>query len=518
RRLRENGAPASALLRVLGRTGLDAAEARLAVVSVLSEAGATAPAVTGLPKVTELLAAGELIAAQQALAAITDAEEAAAGKAAVDRHAARVRELREAAHRALRGGADGEARRQLGEAARLAVDDEAIAAELRRIPLSPVDAVTAQPAGLGVRVSWRAQPDHGDGTRYRVVRRPGRTPADADDGDVVAEGGDTAVLDSGAAAGSAVGYAVFAAGAGGAWSRPVGATTEVLPPVHGVRLAVRGGAIEGSWEIHRDAVGVDVLRRRDGESTEVAVPTTGGTSFRDSAVDVDGDCTYLLTARYRRPDGTEVAAEAVPVRHTSRVVATLPPVTSLDGRRFGGELVLSWVWPDEVRMAEVSWTNPSAGAETGRLRLTRQQYQADGGCRLDVGPGAVRVQVAAIATADGGESRSLPGELEVPGALPQVSYQVERQNRLFGASTARIVLTADQPVPDCTVLVVVAPGRVMPLEPGDGQIVHRDVHELGGPLELTVELPRRKPFWLRCFVQTTGVQLIDPPISQLKVS
>ncbi|MCI2416169.1 hypothetical protein MOQ72_01930 [Saccharopolyspora sp. K220] len=517
RRLCENGAPASALLRVLGRSGLDAAEARQAVLSVLGEARA-APAVTGLPKVAELLAAGKLIAAQQALAAITDAEQAAAAKAAVDRHAEQVRELREAAHRAARSGAEGEARRQLGEAARLAVDDDAIAAELRRIPLSPVDAVTAQPDGVGVRVSWRAQPDHDDGTRYRVVRRAGRTPGDADDGDVVAEGGETAVVDSGVAAGIVAGYAVFAAEPGGVWSRPVGATIEVLPPVHGVRLVVRAGAVEGSWQIHRDAVGVAVVRRRDGESSDVPVPTNGDTSFRDSTVDLDGDCTYLLTARYRRPDGTEVAADAVPVRHTSRVAATLPPVTALDARRFGGELMLSWVWPDDVRMAEVSWTHTAAGVETGRLRLTRQQYQADGGCRIDAGPGTVRVQVSAIATADNGESRSAPSALHLAGTPPQVSYQVERQNRLFGTSTARIVLTADQPVSECTVLVVVAPGRVMPLKPDDGRVVHRDVHELGEPLELNVELPRRKPFWLRCFVEAAGVQLIDPPISQLKVS
>ncbi|TDD49666.1 hypothetical protein [Saccharopolyspora elongata] len=518
RRLRENGAPASALLRVLGRSSLDADEARLAVVSVLSETGSAAPPVTGLQKVTELLAAGNLIAAQQTLAAITDTDEATAAKAAVDRHAQQVRELREAADRALRSGAEAEARRQLGEAVRLAADDDAIAAELRRIPLSPVDAVTAQPEGVGVRVSWRAKPDHDDATRYRVVRRAGRTPGDADDGDVVAEGAETVVVDAAVAAGGSVGYAVFAAGEGGAWSRPAGVVVDVLPPVHRVRLAVRTGAVEGSWVVHRDVVGVDVRRRRDGEADDIVVPTNGSTAFRDSTVDVDGDYTYLLTARYRRPDGTEVVAETVPVRHTARVAATLPPVTSLDARRFGRELVLSWVWPGGVRMAEVTWANPAADAEAGRVRLTRQQYQAGGGCRIDAGPGDVRVQVSAIASADNGESRSDPVALVLPGAPPQVSYRIERQNRLFGASTARIVVTADQPVPDCTVLVVLAPGRVMPLKPDDGQVVHRDVHDLGEPLELTVELPRRKPYWLRCFVNAPGVQLIDPPISQLKVS
>ncbi|KAA5828802.1 hypothetical protein ABT337_29495 [Saccharopolyspora hirsuta] len=509
RRLRENGAPASALLRVLRQSGLEDGEARQAVVSVLSETGATKIEVTGLAKVAELLAGGLLVAAQQALVGIADAEEAAAAKAAVDRHAAQVRELREAAHRALERGAEGEARRQLTEAARLAADDDAIAAEVRRIPVSPVADLTAQPEGLGVRLSWRAQPDHDESTRYRVVRRAGRTPGDAADGDVVAEGAETAVVDAAAAAGGTAGYAVFAAAPDGVWSRPVGRTVEVLPPVHEVRLAVRGGAVEGRWKLHRDAVGVDVVRRD--ETGEVPVPTSGGTSFRDSTVDVKVDCTYLLAARYRRADGTEVRAEAVAVRHTARVAPTLPPVTSLEGRHFGRQLVLSWVWPDGVRLAEVTWAG-------GSRRVTRQQYQAEGGCRIDTGPGEASVQVTSLATGDDGEHRSKPSELSVSGPPAQVEYRVERRNRLFGARTASILLSSDQPVPECEVVVVVAPGRVMPLGPDDGQVVHREVHRIDDLVEITVELPRRKPFWLRCFVQTSGIELVDPPVAQLKVS
>ncbi|MDA3627830.1 hypothetical protein OU415_20510 [Saccharopolyspora sp. WRP15-2] len=513
RRLRENGAPAGALLRVLRQSGLEEGEAQQVVVSVLSETGATKVEISGLAKVTELLAAGQLVSAQQALAGITDAEEAATAKAAVDRHAAQVRSLREAAHRALERGAEGEARRQLAEAARLAADDAAIASEVLRIPVSPVADLTAQPEGLGVRLSWRAQPDHDGSTRYRVVRRAGREPGDAADGDVVAEGAETAVVDTAAPAGVTAGYAVFAAEPDGAWSRPVGATVDVLPPVHGVRLAVRGGAVEGQWKLHRDAVGVDVVRRD--ESGEVAVPTSGGTSFRDSTVDVEVDCTYLLTARYRRADGTEVGAEAVAVRHAARVAPTLPPVTSLEGRHFGNEFVLSWVWPDDVRMAEVCWTGAATG---GSRRLTRQQYQAEGGCRIDIGPGEASVQVTSIAATDAGEGRSKPSELTVSGPAAQVSYQVERRNRLFGASTARIVFRSDHPVPECSIVVVIASGRVMPLGPDDGDVVHREVHRIDGTAEVTVELPRRKPFWVRCFVRTPGIELVDPPVSQLKVS
>ncbi|GAA4613460.1 hypothetical protein GCM10023108_14140 [Saccharopolyspora hordei] len=501
RRFRESGAPAGALLRVLRQSGLEEGEARHVVVSVLSEAGAPEVEATGLAKVTALLADGRLVAAQQALVGITDAEEAAAATAAVDRHAAQVRELREAARRALERGAEDDARRQLADAARLASDDGAIAAEARRIPVSPVADLTARSDGLGVRLSWRARPDHDAGTRYRVVRRAGRAPEHPGDGDVVAEGTATSAVDTAVPGGRTAGYAVFAAEPDGAWSRPAGATVEVLPPVHEVRLAVRDGAVEGRWEVHPDAVGVDVVRR--GPSGEVPVPTDGLTAFRDTTVDTRAD--YLLVARYRLPDGTEARADAVTVRHTA---SSPPPVTSLDGRRSGRELLLSWEWPDGVQQAEVRWTR---GAVGGRRRVTRQQYEDEGGCRVDAGPGAVDVRVTAVV----GELRSSPAELTTGGPA-QVGYRVVRRHRLFGA-TARILLHSDHPVPECELVVVVAPGRRMPREPGDGEVVHHAVHRIDGPVAVTVDLPRRGPFWLRCFASTSGVELIDPPNSQLEV-
>jgi hypothetical protein len=97
---------------------------------------------------------------------------------------------------------------------------------------------------------------------------------------------------------------------------------------------------------------------------------------------------------------------------------------------------------------------------------------------------------------------------------------------LIGGGTVRVRLTANQRVGRAVVLVVVAPGVVMPRSPSDGQVLLRSQQDLaaGHEVELTTELPRlRKPYWVRCFLEdngpdSTATQLIDPPTKQLKVS
>ncbi len=620
------GVPPSALLKQLLQVRLDPAEARQAVFSVLNET-ATSPA-TGLPAIKELLEAGRLIAAQQTLATIADPEDAIAAKEQVQRHADQVRQLRDRGHESLRAGNEADALHQLRQAAALATDDENIAAELRRIPPPPVLGVSAQPEGVGVRVSWRAPASHGEDTRYRVVRREGRVPADPDDGAVV--GGDAATVrvDPKAPAGRLVGYAVFAATEGGIWSRPAAVAIEVLPPVHHVQLTAEKRVVEGRWQVHPDVLAVEV--RRGTGTAGAAVHTASKTMFRDSDV-ADGadsaDHVYTFVARYRRSDGTEARSAAVVARTTSRgqalpvsaltlsavpaergsriaikwrqpanaevtvrrasapctwefgtvvplatlteygeeitglpaadgewrtLTADVPaghfwyvpftlgpsgavcgqeaqlgialPVTGLRHQRLGPEVVLSWSWPEQAGIAEVRWRTPT---DSGRYRLTRQQYLGAGGFRIRAGAGQLDVQVRSVVASEGSECLSSAAELIVADLPPAVSYTVDMVRRpLIGGGTVRVRLTANQPVARAVVLVVVAPGRVMPRRPADGQVVLRSQQDLvaGHEVELTAGLPRlRKPYWVRCFLEDNGAgraatQLIDPPTTQLKVS
>jgi hypothetical protein len=612
-----HGVPHSALLKQLLQAKLEPEEARFAVFSVLNESH-RGPA-GNLTSIRELTEQGRLVAAQQMLASIVGADDAAAATALIERQLIKVRELIDAARRALREGAEADAAHLFRQAVALASDDQDLRAEFRRIPPEPVLEVSAREEGIAVRVSWRPAASHDDNTRYRLVRRDGRVPGDADDGIVIAaEVGRTVSVDPKAPAGASVGYAVFTSVEGGPWSRPAGVRIEVLPGVGDVRLAFVDGVVEGHWAVHPEVAGVDV-HRGDG----VTIQTSGRTRFRDRTAPEGSEQVYTFVARYRRSDGTEAMSAPVRARATAtgqplplralslkpvegeagrpkialtwkqqpdaEVVirrATVPPrwafgnvvpVSELAGygaevagrrdeqdgwqtltadvptglfhyvpftlgrdgaicghgeklgialpigglrhQRFGEELLLAWEWPEQVGTAQVRWRTE---LDAGSTQLTRQQYQTGGGCRVHCGPGRVTVLVRTKVLAEGGECMSPYVELVVSERLPAVSYTVDMTRKpVIGGGTVRVRLTADQEVARCVVVVVAAQGPVMPRQATDGRELVRGERALrpGDEVELTAELPRlRRPYWVRCFLETEGVRLIDPSIKQLKVS
>ena len=342
RRHHAQGAPAGALVKQLVAARLDADEARMAVFSVRNESGPVASA-SGLDLVRELLADGQLIAAKQALVAVTDAEDAVIARGLVETRLAEVQGLRTAALAAMRDGDESTAAAQLRQAVALATDDEDIAGQLRRIPPPPVLEPSAQPDGVGARVSWRAAPGHDETTRYRVVRKSGRVPVDPTDGHVVQDGTGTAVVDSAVPAGRPVGYAVFAATEDGPWSRPAGVTVEVFPPVYDVRLTEERGVVDGNWQVHPDALSVQVCR---GGPTGAAVPTSGKTGFRDRTPAVDRS--YTITTTYRRADGSQAGSPAVSARAVDS--GRVQPVTALH---------LAPVQSDHGPAIAVRWRQPA---------------------------------------------------------------------------------------------------------------------------------------------------------------
>ncbi|MET9227617.1 hypothetical protein [Lentzea sp. NPDC003310] len=335
-----SGVPTVALLKRLTGRGLARDDARQAIFSVLNES-AQAP-ITGLAAVQALLEEGRLVAAQQTLSTITGSDDATAARTLVDQQLARVRQCREAAQQALRRGDEDEARQQYRQAVALASDDPELTSELGRIPLPPPLELTAHPDGLGVRLSWRRAVSHDDRTRYRVVRRDGRAPGDPGDGVVVHDEPGSVALDREAAAGQVVGYAVFAAGeGGGAWSRPATATIEVLPPVHDVALSVEDGVVSARWQVHPDAVSVEVTCSDGG-----TVRMTGKASFTDR-LESKQERTYTLVACYRRAGGAAARASAVQVRAANRGAAM--PVTGLRlavAPGDGSKVAVTWRLPD----------------------------------------------------------------------------------------------------------------------------------------------------------------------------
>ncbi len=204
------------------------------------------------------------------------------------------------------------------------------------------------------------------------------------------------------------------------------------------------------------------------------------------------------------------------VRGQDAVVDLTDPVRRVRAQRFGDDVRITWLWPDEVSTADVQWAG-------GRRRITLRQYRDEGGCQLRGVPGMSRVEVGGVILGESGESRSPLTSVEVEERPPRLTYQLRRRgHRLAGGVTCVVTLSGAEPVPGVTLIIVAAAGPAMPLSPDAGVELLRQpvVIDPAAPVVLEAPVPRlRKPYWLRCFLAAPApALLVDPPVSQLKVS
>lgn len=207
------------------------------------------------------------------------------------------------------------------------------------------------------------------------------------------------------------------------------------------------------------------------------------------------------------------------VRGAEQVVDLSDPVRRVRAERFGDDIRVTWSWPEAVAAAEVMWP-------AGRRRITVTQYRDEGGCLLRGVPGVRRVEVGALVLGGADDETRAPAvSVEVEDRPSRIGYEIRLAgSRLFRGVRCTVTLTADEPVPAATVLLVGTAGRVMPLSPDAGSELLRERVTItpGVPLVLPeVDLPSflRKPFWLRCFLaDPVSALLVDPPVSQMKVS
>ena len=303
------------------------------------------------------------------------------------------------------------------------------------------------------------------------------------------------------------------------------ATRPDLAPVTELRVQPVGTdadlRVQVAW---RQPVGAQVVLRR----SAVAPPWVLGERVSTAEIASYGQ---ELTSAPTLRDGWMTLTVAVPLGHSIYVPFTIDqrsgirgteatfgltqPVRQLHGERFGTELLLAWVWPDEVAAAEVSWAG-------GARRITRQQYRDEGGCRIPLGPQAAVIKVSTVVLSGREICRSMPATIQISGERPRLSYTLERRgSRLTGGVRCLMRFSSSQRV-QCTVLVVAAEGHSIPLKPETDQVLLRREETISPGLEnlLEVGLPRlRRPYWVRCFVADDDqVLLVDPPLSQLKVS
>jgi hypothetical protein len=547
------------------------------VVSVLAESGTRRDPLT---TVTDLLAQGKLVAAQQ-LATTLAGKSGELARDAAQRQHEQVQSLRRTAAQDLRAGRDEQAGARLREALRLACDLPELTTELATVPTAPVVGVSAGADGGGVRIAWRPAPDHGDTTTFRVLRRADREPVDAADGQQIPVGSGHSSADDTPPVGRRLHYAVLARTTGGQWSRPVCATTQVIPPVTDVVVEGGRNVITGRWRIHPDVAAVEVRRTAgvpEGSSQPMAVernrafrpearpvvaltatPATGsGLSLRLSwrqrpgaeivvrrspqpcpwqygqvvaLAELAGYGTELEGTLTAKGESMTLVAPVPPgrsycvpftldidsaVRGQDAVVDLAEPVRRVRAGRFGDDLRVTWLWPDAASAADVQWTG-------GKHRITLQQYRDEGGCQLRGVPEVSQVEVVAVIPGESGESRSPPMSVQVQERPPQLTYQLRRRgHRFIGGVTCVVTLCAAEPVPGVTLIIVAAAGHAMPRSPDAGVELLRQpvVIDPAAPVVLEAPVPRlSKPYWLRCFLaEPAPVQLVDPPVGQLKVS
>ena len=139
--------------------------------------------------------------------------------------------------------------------------------------------------------------------------------------------------------------------------------------------------------------------------------------------------------------------------------------------------------------------------------------------------GRTKIQVRALITVAGGTYSSPPALVEVrrDSLIPSVSYTLARTPRIgiIGGRGVAPSFSSSTAVRGAQIALVAARGHVMPMSPDDGLLVKQFALTLdaGQTLKLdAVQVPRSvgRPFWLRCFSMDDQVELIDPPMNQLK--
>lgn len=251
-----------------------------------------------------------------------------------------------------------------------------------------------------------------------------------------------------------------------------------------------------------------------GQELELAVARAAGTPVTGTPT-----ATGLTARRPTQPVfylAVTVAGDLAVVGAVTEFVWVAPP-TGLIVRRMGTEVTLGWQWPTGLDTVEVGWS--PAGAEPRRQRVTKASYQADGGAHLPADPARTMVITIRPVVRVGGEDRAgAEQRITVPGRL-QARYEITWigppwRRRLLVAVSAEVPARIER------LVLGLRPGRVLPLRLDQcTQLGELSDVELAPdrPARLEVAAPRQaRPYWLRCFVEDDGVELLHPPTDQLR--
>jgi hypothetical protein len=409
-------------------------------------------------------------------------------------------------------------------------------AKIRLVP--PIGEVTLRVRPDEITASWTPHPD---AASVKVCRRQGTPPAGATDGEPVTanvssfvdrsvrEGVEyfyglvalyhdeqrrpvsapmTVVSASPRAAGQPLdGLSVEPQHAGSGGAR----VARLRWPARYGQIRIRYGSSAPTWEFG-ETVTVASMERY-GQEVLGAQVLDGEWMVLDAEVPVEPQVYVPFTV-----GGTgAVVGRAVHVSHAE-------PVRQLHVRRTGDRALLTWIWPDDARLVEIRWEAPGVPAET--TRISHAQYVKGNGCVLRVGSTGGTATVWSVAIGPSRESLSAPVSVSVDGPAIRLSYRMRRPSSLRDRLSRRRVveLRADQDCADVDITIVVSAGLAMPVRVDKDMAAFRFQglrfqRESTLPLEFEIPAKTRRPYWIRCFVlQPTTVTLVDPPITELKVS
>jgi hypothetical protein len=313
-RFRQRASERALLRHATEDLGVHAEDARRLVFAVVRETG---PGGGLAGRLRSLLDAGEVYAAAE-LADASGVAAAAEGEPSEEEVLAA-----EARHRldtALRlretAAADPDpdrAWRLLADALRLVRDLPGARDHQRRLPPRPVPALRADvdtgEAGAVVRLSWAASPSTGGEIGYRLVRRAGRPPRGAGDGEAI-----TGERDERPPVNVPLYYGAVAVRGDAAAPPAVAGPVVVRPEPGEVELLSGDGQVTGRWRCPAEAARVVVVR--DGTPVEA-----GRDGFRER-VPNGRTHHYLISAVYLDAAGREVATPGV----RASVTPSAPPV------------------------------------------------------------------------------------------------------------------------------------------------------------------------------------------------
>jgi hypothetical protein len=196
----------------------------------------------------------------------------------------------------------------LADAAQLVRDLPGLQEHQRRLPPLPVERVRADVDDAMVRLSWPPSPSTAGEVAYQVVRRNGRPPRTAGDGEPVA-----GARDERPPVNVPLFYGVFAV-RGDAAAEPAVAGPVVVRPEPGeVELVPGDGVVTGRWRCPAEAARVEVVR--DGRD----VPA-GREGFRDEVPNGTARH-YRVRAVYLDEEGREAVTPGV----SASVTPSAPP-------------------------------------------------------------------------------------------------------------------------------------------------------------------------------------------------